>query len=364
MAKTEKNTAPVEPASAPSAPAASPAPKPVAPSKAPVVQQIPLVETKSAAPKDDGSDYDYSDMTALEAAPEAAPEVSETEAEPEATEPEAAEAPVEAETDDGPPIPFDVLDAAQSLGISEQQVRQHAKEYGVRATELEVINIAQKREFQRKLKEAEGSRPAETPKAEFDLGLGDDSDIDPKITGAFKKLHSHYEAKIKALEESGKQDREAREAELKQIREQAIVAEFDRAIATLDEPVRKLLGDGDSFSISPTSSEAKNRKTLSDAVGILAQGYRAAGLPIPPMNRLIKKAAAMEFADSIRASARKEVADKVQKRNGQVIQKPSRTEGRPKTGEAAAIAVANRLRQQYGLDTYTSGADDQSGLLD
>ena len=212
--------------------------------------------------------------------------------------------------DDGKPevIPDDVYVLAKKHGISITEVN----ELGLERT----VNILEKLVQE----ETSATEKKEDEPEKFSLDIPED-ELDEFDESTLKILKG-MESKINELIE----DKQKSERELEAIKSNLQKDLMEQHYARFDAVVDSL-GNDDLFGKgAPKSTESKewqNRNKLYEQMEILAQGYSAKGLEVPPMDELVKKALKIEFADDFKQEAQKEIKEKLEKRSSQLLLKPS-----------------------------------------
>lgn len=195
--------------------------------------------------------------------------------------------------------------------------------------------------------------PSQTPVQpqpdEFVLNL-DDQFHDPEVVAAVKGMHSHYEKQIKELKEIISKVTPQLETMVQHTQAQAreqFVKQFDAGLDSLGEDFHDIFGK------NPQERHA-NKEYLAAAhaviqeMNIQSQGFKAAGLPVPPVEELQRRAVNVLHAgrtqERAKKAAQERVAQQLRDQRGQFIQRPNDAQslGR-KDAKAEALAELSEI---------------------
>jgi len=242
-----------------------------------------------------------------------------------------------------PPAPVK-LDAglvakAAALGISKED----AQLFGTDERLQKAVDSLQARV-------ARAVQDATKPKPEpFKVKLSKE-DYDDNVVNAFEEMNAHYkeridglEATVQELKADGGKDREARE-------QTEFVGWFDKTVESLGKNYEPLLGKGTADALDEKSEAYLNRQKVSKRMNWLAAGYEEDNQPVPDRYLLFEEAMASVFYNKLSELARKELIDRLNKRKGLIINRPSHREASEVEvdPEQRAVNEVARKLQSYG----------------
>lgn len=204
-------------------------------------------------------------------------------------------------------------------------------------------------------KQEQAPTPAPTPTDVPELKIDLPDDYGPEIKDVVNNIANHFKARTERVEMAL---RDAYGA-LQQQAHVTRVNMFDSALATLNR--KELYGEGPSLQLDPSSPEYKARDEVFDEMEALVAGYQSKGRPLPGIAELVRRAErnvhGAKLEKQTRDTVRKEVEQKVTKRNGQALV-PSGTRLRQKEHEPetrAKLAIAKILKAHGGTDDFDAG---------
>jgi len=218
-----------------------------------------------------------------------------------------------------PPAPAK-LDAglvakAAALGISKED----AQLYGTDERLQKAVDSLQGRI-------AQAVQDAKKPKPEpFKVKLSKD-DYDENVVNAFEEMNTFYQkqldelrTEVRQMKGDGEKDRDAQE-------QVAFVGWFDKKVESLGRNYEALLGKGNADALDGKSEHFLNRQSVSKRMNWLEAGYEEDNQPVPDRDRLFEEALASVFYNKLSELARKELVDRLNKRKGLIINKPTHRE--------------------------------------
>lgn len=130
----------------------------------------------------------------------------------------------------------------------------------------------------------------------------------------------------------------------------SVVQEFESFVSGLGSNYEGLFGKGHGRDLDPRGKEYGNRVKLLQKADTFAAGYRARNQRVPDPRTLYQEALHAVFGNEIKQTARRELAEKVQRRQGQALSRPThRHNGAIDPTQAAIAAVAEEMRKQGTL---------------
>ena len=240
------------------------------------------------------------------------------------------EAPAEEKEPAG--ISDELLDRAESLGLS----REKAKRFGDEALLRDVLADMQAGAATAK------SREEEAPKTEdFEFKFG--PDYEEPFISEMNRMKAHYDAKLSRLSKL--------EERIAAYEEDRFNQWIDREANKLDEPLKAALGD-----------EA-TRKAVEDHMDLLLSGYESRNRKAPSPEQLFKVAVNAILGDKSREAAEERLSSQLESRENLISARPTRRHSPDtRTPEQRARDAVKRLRKSKGLTEEEE--DDLEGLPD
>jgi hypothetical protein len=210
------------------------------------------------------------------------------------------------------------------------------------AVELATVTSALKE----RLKEPEKEEEKEPEETALDRLLQDE-DMDEDLKEVLKVVNEENKKmseSLKTIEKDGKDGKESKQREA----QMAYEKEFDTELNGLGEDAKKLLGDGDIYSL--TGKEAENRRELYNTVNALGNSYHQSGTKVPELKTLINLAGISLHGDSFK-SEKSEIKKQLQKQSQNLINKPGQRTAhvkKPIDGRDEAVDAAETYMKKIG----------------
>lgn len=197
---------------------------------------------------------------------------------------------------------------AKELGLSDVQIDAFGSEEGLR-TAVEIAKGVSSKSDSGKEKDTQ----ANLSDGEFKVEL--DPDIyDPEICKAVNETANQING-IKTLLNDVV-------GSIQEQSQQSFEREFDSLISSNSDDFGEVLGTGSIDQIERTSEHFTNRCKVIDEMSAIASGYAQTGKELPSQKDLFTRAVRGLFSVDLKDQARKEIADKLQKRSNQFISRP------------------------------------------
>lgn len=244
---------------------------------------------------------------------------------------------------DGGGFTDDLLARAAYAGINPEQAKGFSSPASLRDTVRFLEANRQNQPPPQGGQQSPAQKPAEPPKLE-DLTL-DLDDFDEAGQAAFKKVADHF-GKLKSHYEGQTQQLGQTVETLKGlIQHQAaerMFDEFDQFVVGLGKNFTDKLGEGDRFSGKISQEQGALRTAILSHAVKLAEGK--------PIRGYYKAAVNAVLGDKSKELARKEVAEKLKKRSGSSVSRPTNRQSRDdhRTPEERAIANLRARRKERG----------------
>lgn len=119
------------------------------------------------------------------------------------------------------------------------------------------------------------------------------------------------------------QDQQSDRSRQKSAESQRFLADFDVAVASLQEKFGDIWGKGSSNGLPEGSKEHKNRLAAYEDVQLVSEGYRSSGRMAPSLPALVERSANALFADEVSKTNRDQLLADVKKQSKQHIARPS-----------------------------------------
>lgn len=256
-------------------------------------------------------------------------------------------------------FPSDLLADAADVGLTEEDLAaigdEQAARRAVSALEKKIVNMG------KTMPEAEGGedeippdvKRKETKQTAAAVDDGDfklkvsEEEFDPAIVADMKgivNLLNDQRKAVRGLVMAVGAMMESREA----AESAAFDQDIDKAIGDLGQDWKETFGDK-AYSELDRAARTKHEgyTKLMREMLVIVQGRAKAGLPELGVDRLVKKALPLAFPDKVKDSVRREISDKLKKREGQITRRPASKKGGDVHGEDVAVRnLAARMSEE------------------
>ena len=269
------------------------------------------------------SDLEVIDEVNRENEPEETSETSETstdEPSGDSTEVDEPQTVEDSQPDESPGRDDNLLQWANYYGINpddysnEDALRRHVESTGQYYQQMQQQQHLQQQQYApEQTTQTEHAGPKE-----FSVDL--DEDYDPGlidgINGLANTMSTHYNDQLEmlaqvVLDQQGFIDGQQQQQQARQY--QSELEEFNSAVNGLGTD--GLFGESGYETLTPGSTESRNREHLYDQVLVLANGYQAQGKQIPGMNDLVGQAYRTAFSTEVDNQSRKSFNDRLRKQS-------------------------------------------------
>ena len=183
-----------------------------------------------------------------------------------------------------------------------------------------------------------------------DLPKLDPEQYEPEVIASFKKIKDAYQKQQETIEQLV-QETQASQANQHAQAGRELVAWFDGKVAGLGKQHIKTLGEGSHDSLNQGSSQYAKREEIADHINLLSAGYAGIDRESPPLDVLFDQAAKFVLQDEIGEIKEKKLSDRLSKRAGQHLARPSSEKvGTLETAEAAEKELAGQIDKQFFKD--------------
>lgn len=239
------------------------------------------------------------------------------------------------------PLPNELVAKAKKLGISDEDISLYEKPQQLERLCSLLEPKAAKPEAEQSEKEAAKDTPAED--GDFKIELDPDL-YDPDLCKAMKSTADQING-LKGIVNNVMSMMQRQSA-------QSFERTFEGFIAELGDGFTDTLGKGTLDEIGRDSEHFQNRCKVIEEMNAIAAGYSQTGKPVPSPKQLFTRAINSVFGDTIRKSARREVAGQLQKRSAQIISRPTGRNGKDTQtpDQRATNAVREKLREFGALE--------------
>ena len=248
----------------------------------------------------------------------------------------------------------ELLDQAGQLGFTLNDLKTIGSEDGLRVAvqkQIGLLNQAlQEQQRQRGAPES-GDTPDEVRKILDDMA---EDNFDPKLIEALEAVigqNQSLQADLQSVSTQSAQQRQALEAQLQQVVQQAQVGQAQKAVDWLDssfdslpESYGELLGSGPSSKMDQKSVEFQNRDRVSRIALNFAQNWQNFGFSGSDDPRIVASAAAAAFGEHAKTAARNDLKYEMQRNGRQITSRPTHTQTVPKDPRERAAQNADRHR--------------------
>jgi hypothetical protein len=238
-------------------------------------------------------------------------------------------------------LPDDLVAKAKKLGISDEDISLYEKPGQLERLCSLLEPKATKPEAEKSEKEAAKETPAED--GEFKIELDPDL-YDPDLCKAMKSTADQING-LKSIVNNVM-------SMMQRQSEKTFESTFEGFIAELGDGFSDTLGKGTLDEIGRDSEHFQNRCKVIEEMNAIAAGYSQTGKAVPSPKQLFTRAVNSIFGDTIRKSARREVAGQLQKRSAQIISRPTGRNGKDTQtpDQRATNAVRDKLREFGALE--------------
>jgi len=253
---------------------------------------------------------------------------------------------------------------------AEDSLRERAEQVGLTPEEVETLGdglkvavgvLESKQTVVDEIPEStsEKNEPEGEEETPFELEMSED-DFDPELVSAVKGVHEHHEKRYARLE-----------AEVKTLREgnvrreqQAFEARFDDRIDSLGDDYAETLGTGSGIELDAGSSQMKMRVEIIEEMTSIQSRQMKAGRSALPEQQLFKQAVNRVCPDVKKESARKEIADKLKRRKGSMLNKPQSGEENLTPTQRAKRSLAAKMEAMGGSrDDWDVDEDEEDEFV-
>lgn len=238
------------------------------------------------------------------------------------------------------------LARALHLGLNAEEVTEYAK-LGELSKILDMV------ERIRGVSKESSSSVTETSESEIlDIKLDLDPEVfDPEFT---QELNNQVTGKIAPIIQTLNQKIARLESERNTERQVAFEAQFDSMIDGLGDGYSDLLGKGSGREIKQDGQEMQNRIRVLETMASLA---KVSGKSVP-VKELFDRALAATFPDRIRKFETDKIRNSLERRKGQIINKPTNRQKTLSPRQSAVQAVAQELAA-VGISPSGGGYDEE-----
>ena len=224
-----------------------------------------------------------------------------------------------------------VTEQPSSTGYSREQLDGAAAHYGLDPTKfssdealvnaLEVVGQTQgqlqewNQWYQQQQQEPE-QYDESSEDSTFRVNLDEDYDegLRNAIDDVAARMQQHYDGHIQNLYDTV----QGQQYYVNQLQQQEQAQQVTGHIDVFNQSIQKLgesslFGDGDYMSLETGSQEAQNMEAIYDRATVIATGYQAQGVQVPPMDELVEQAYASVFSNEIQQLAQRRANDRVRK---------------------------------------------------
>lgn len=160
-----------------------------------------------------------------------------------------------------------------------------------------------------------------------------------------------YDPKVAEVLRKSKERVDAMQAQVEQItnhfnmqRQMEFERNFDTVIESMPE-YSDILGVGPGRSLAPNSHAMQSRMAVLGAIESLTQSYAGAGMPVPPLSEMTRRAVVMAFGSAVveKAAIRKVKTELSKRVASGSVSRTTQRRAPQKYGEKAAIAAVDAL---------------------
>jgi hypothetical protein len=192
----------------------------------------------------------------------------------------------------------------------------------------------------------DGDSSAEKDKLSELISAIDKDELDPTVSKALKAIADEANRRRDELAELRDAQLQV-ESDIARRDEQNQERWFDDQVKGLGEDFEAILGKGPSSAMLPTSAEYRMRHQIAEQIGILNDGYNARNIAPPPSSTLFDQAARLVLGKEYQAIHEKKVAEGLQSREGQLLNKPDG--GRSSSAKPPETETAELLAEKFGM---------------
>ena len=216
-----------------------------------------------------------------------------------------------------------------STGYSREQLEGAAQHYGLDPTKfssdealvnaLEVVgqNQSQLQEWNQWYEQQQNPEQYDSDEqSSFKVDLDEDYDegLKDAINDVAAKMQNHYDGQIQQLYQTV----QGQQYYVNQLQQQEQQTEVMTHINVFSDSVKKLeneslFGNGDYTAHGADSQEAKNMEAVYDQASILATGYQAQNMQVPPMDDLVEQAYYAVFNNEIQQQTQRSANDRIRR---------------------------------------------------